>query len=377
MTFGDAYRGKRVFVTGHTGFKGSWLCEWLLGLEAEVHGYALEPHTRPSLFHQLGLGERLSRHEIADIRDLVSVRRAIDASRPDIVFHLAAQPLVRRSYAEPVETFATNIMGTVHLLEVVRQLGRPCAVVIVTSDKCYENIEVDHAYRECDALGGHDCYSASKAAAEIVSSAYRRSFFLCPDQGVRIATARAGNVIGGGDWAEDRIIPDCLRHLEKGEPIPVRNAHATRPWQHVLEPLGGYLRLGAHLLAGDTSREEKFPQASCAAFNFGPGPGTDRSVEELVRELLKHWPGAWRDTSDRTAPHEAGRLDLSIEKAREVLGWQPRWTFAHSVAVTVNWYHRARDCRVPADFQALTRGQIADYIRTSGDCHVKRSNPDS
>ena len=242
--FCGLYAGKRVLVTGHTGFKGSWLCEWLLGLGAKVTGYSLSPPTQPALFEQLGLAGRL-RHIIGDIRDLPGLSRALRKARPDFVFHLAAQPLVRDSYANPVETFAVNLMGTVHVLEALRSVRHPCAAVFITTDKCYENREWAYGYREDDPLGGSDPYSASKGAAELAISSYRRSFF--GSHPVRIASARAGNVIGGGDWAVDRIVPDCMRALEKGKPIPVRNPKATRPWQHVLEPLSGYLWLGACL----------------------------------------------------------------------------------------------------------------------------------
>lgn len=364
MNFNDAYRGKRILLTGHTGFKGSWLCEWLLSLGAEVHGYALAPDTQPSLFEQLGLSARLARHVVSDIRDLDTVRQAVREARPDAIFHLAAQPLVRRSYQEPIETFATNVMGTAHVLEAVRQTGIGCAVVVVTSDKCYENLETGHAYRESDALGGHDCYSASKAAAEIVASAYRRSFFRSGEGSVRMATARAGNVIGGGDWAEDRIVPDCIRHLQRGAPVPVRNPHATRPWQHVLEPLGGYLLLGERLLAGETFCAPGHAHSSEAAFNFGPGPGTDRPVKGLVEEILKHWPGTWEDRSHAGAPHEAQRLDLSIDKSHELLGWKPRWDFSRTVEETIAWYRAAQSLAAPEDFQTLTRRQIDEQSRS-------------
>ena len=355
-----SFAGLPVLVTGHTGFKGSWLSEWLLLLGAEVHGLALEPDTDdPSLFRQLGLAKRLN-HMVADIRDPEAVRAAFAAARPRVVFHLAAQPLVRRSYQQPQETFATNVMGTTHVLEGVRTCDHPCVAVVVTSDKCYENLETGRDYREGDALGGHDCYSASKAAAEIVTSAYHRSFFL-NDPAKRIASARAGNVIGGGDWAEDRIVPDCIRHLQRGEPIPVRNAHATRPWQHVLEPLGGYLELGSRLLQGPIQGDGSPGDAAYAAFNFGPGPESKRSVQDLVEAVLKSWSGTWENKSDPSAPHEAHRLSLDVSKAARVLDWRPRWDFARTIRETVDWYRAASDCQSSADFQSLTARQIADY----------------
>jgi len=352
-SFAGAFAGQRVLVTGHTGFKGSWLCEWLLALGADVTGLALPPPTSPALFDQLGLAQRMADRR-GDIRDLGTVRAAVDAARPDFVFHLAAQPLVRLSYAQPVETYATNIMGTVHVMEAVRLAGLRCAVVIVTTDKCYENTERVHAYREDEPMGGHDPYSSSKGAAELVVSAYRRSYFSAPDSPVRLASARAGNVIGGGDWAADRIVPDCIRSLQRGEIIPVRNRHATRPWQHVLEPLGGYLWLAAQLAAAKSAAGEP-----AGAFNFGPTPEANRPVAALVEEVLKHWPGRWEDRTDPQAVHEATLLNLSIEKAGRVLGWKPVWDFAATIAHTVEWYRTvAQD---PARAAALTRRQIADY----------------
>lgn len=350
--FAQAYRGKRVLLTGHTGFKGAWLAEWLLALGADVTGYSLPPPTNPSLFGQLGLASRLH-HLEGDIRDLPKLRQTTESVRPDFVFHLAAQPLVRLSYREPVETYSTNVMGTVNVLEAVRLAGRPCTVVAITTDKCYENREQPHGYREEDAMGGHDPYSSSKGAAELVISAYRRSYFSGPDSVIRLASARSGNVLGGGDWAEDRIVPDCIRALQRGEAIPVRNKVSTRPWQHVLEPLSGYLTLGAQLSAGAPA------SALASAFNFGPDPTADRTVADLVLEVLKTWPGRWEDKSDPRAVHEAGRLSLNTEKAHQLLGWQPVWAFPDTIAQTVRWYREAAD--QPASIHALTTGQIAAY----------------
>jgi CDP-glucose 4,6-dehydratase len=347
--FGGAFAGKRVLVTGHTGFKGSWLCEWLLALGAEVTGLALPPPTSPALFDQLGLATRVHDRR-GDVRDLATVRAAVDAAQPDFVFHLAAQPLVRLSYAQPVETYATNILGTVHVLEAVRLAARPCSVVVVTTDKCYENTERAHAYHEDEPMGGHDPYSSSKGATELVISAYRRSYFSAPDSPVRLASARAGNVIGGGDWALDRIVPDCIRSLQRGEAIPVRNRHATRPWQHVLEPLSGYLWLAARL-AGD--------RRFATAFNFGPTPAATQPVKALVEEVLKHWPGKWEDRTDPKAPHEATLLSLAIDKAARELGWTPVWPFAPTIGYTIDWY-RATHAR-PESAALLTRQQIATY----------------
>lgn len=349
MAFGNIYRSKRVLVTGHTGFKGSWLCEWLLALGADVTGLALPPATTPALFDELDLAGRVKDRR-GDIRDLATVRATVDAAKPEFVFHLAAQSLVRLSYAQPVETYATNVMGTVHVMEAIRLAGIKCTVIIVTSDKCYENTERVHAYREDEPMGGHDPYSSSKGAAELVLSAYRRSYFSSPDSPIRLASARAGNVIGGGDWALDRIVPDCIRSLQRGEAIPVRNRHATRPWQHVLEPLGGYLWLAAKL-AGSAKY--------ATAFNFGPTSEANRPVAALVGEVLKHWPGQWEDRTDPKAVHEATLLNLSIEKAGRELAWHPVWDFAATIDHTVGWYRAVSENAMCAP--DLTRRQIADY----------------
>ncbi len=352
VDFLKAYRGKRVFLTGHTGFKGSWLSEWLLSLGAEVTGYSLRPPTDPALFEQLGLAARI-RHIEADIRDLDRLTRAVADAQPEFVFHLAAQPLVRESYAQPRETYEVNVMGTLHVLEALRAVKHRCAAVMVTTDKCYENREWLYGYREEDALGGYDPYSSSKAAAELVIAAYRRSFF--GNSPVAIASARAGHVIGGGDWATDRIVPDCIRFLSRGESIPIRNRHATRPWQHVLEPLSGYLSLGAQLSEG--GRE------IASAFNFGPNLQSNRSVAELVDAVLKFWPGQAHDQSDPNAPHEAGRLNLATDKAFHLLGWSPVWDFDETIQKTVDWYRETAQLaeRDPAVFRRLTQAQIRAY----------------
>jgi CDP-glucose 4,6-dehydratase len=353
--FGDIYRGKRVLLTGHTGFKGSWLAEWLLDLGAEVTGLALPPDTTPALFDELGLATRL-RHCCGDIRQLSIVMEAVDSCRPDFVFHLAAQPLVRLSYEKPVETYATNVLGTVHVLEAVRLVQRPCTVVAVTTDKCYENKEWAHSYREEDPMGGYDPYSSSKGAAELVISAYRRSYFSSPHSVVRLASARAGNVIGGGDWALDRIVPDCIRSLQRGQTIPVRNKVATRPWQHVLEPLSGYLQLGAALHQATAAVAQ---QVLCGGFNFGPSLTSNRTVADLVEEVLKHSPGRWDDQSDPLAVHEAILLNLATDKAFHFLKWQPVWDFHRTIKHTISWYRSyAAD---PSAAAALTSLQISDY----------------
>ncbi|MBN9660793.1 MAG: CDP-glucose 4,6-dehydratase [Acidobacteria bacterium] len=350
--FEDTFRGRTVLVTGHTGFKGAWLSEWLLDLGAKVVGAALPPNTEPALFNQLGLAARLD-HHVLDIRDRSSVMDLILDTRPDFLFHLAAQPLVRLSYAEPVGTYETNVMGTVHVLDGLRRLdqeyqrtsGRTCSAVMVTTDKCYANREWLHGYREEDALGGHDPYSSSKAAAELVVASYRHSFLHAnrPGAGGRIAvaSARAGNVIGGGDWALDRIVPDAMRDLERGDAIRVRNPHSTRPWQHVIEPLGGYLLLAQSQAFALEAKNHSTLDRLCSAFNFGPALSSNRPVSALVNEVLRHWPGEWAAVPEADAPHEAGKLNLVWDKAFHLLGWSPRWDFEETVARTVRWY-RAR-----------------------------------
>lgn len=372
------------------------MAEWLLLLGAEVTGFSLPAPTTPALFEQLGLATRLQ-HIVGDVRDLAAVRAALAASKPDFVFHLAAQPLVRLSYDQPAETYATNVMGTVNVLEAVRLAGRRCIVVSITTDKCYENKEWVHSYREEDPMGGYDPYSSSKGAAELVIAAYRKSYFSAPDSKVKLASARAGNVIGGGDWALDRIVPDCIRALRKGETIPVRNKIATRPWQHVLEPLSGYLLLASELAkpvqisssspslvhdsgsspgsraTGDLNWQRERLNALCGAFNFGPALGSNRTVAELVQEILKHWPGEWLDKSDPHAVHEAKLLNLATDKAHHFLGWSPAWNFAETIARTVGWYREVAEMPLTdADraggvpgVHALTAGQIAAYTASA------------
>ncbi|MDA7880828.1 CDP-glucose 4,6-dehydratase [Akkermansiaceae bacterium] len=355
--FENFYRGRRVLVTGHTGFKGSWLCEWLLSLGAKVAGYALDPEPHEVLYDQLDLGGKLA----ADHRGNLSEReRLVDVVvdfKPEVVLHLAAQPLVRLSYNCPVETFATNALGTAHLLDAVRISNHRCAVVAVTTDKCYENQEWLHSYREVDPMGGHDPYSASKGAAEIIIKSYRRSFF-SPSGRVQLVSARAGNVIGGGDWAIDRIVPDCIRAIREGIAIPVRNKIATRPWQHVLEPLSGYLWLGA-ILGNPESILGAQRQDICSSFNFGPVLQSNRTVLELVQELLKHTDGDWTDISDPEAPHEASKLNLATDKAFHLLHWQPVWSFEETLEKTASWY--LADQEGQSDMSQYTCQQIAEY----------------
>lgn len=330
MSFLNAYRGKIVLLTGDTGFKGAWLSLWLKQLGAEVHGLALPPEQPNWLFVQAQIGREI-RHQDGDIRDEHLVREVVAQVKPDLVLHLAAQAIVRASYNDPVDTAATNIMGSVHVLEAVRRLGRPCAVVMVTSDKCYENREWPYAYRENDPMGGHDVYSMSKGAAELVVASYRRSFFP-PNGPVAVASARAGNVIGPGDWAADRIVPDAMRTLLNGKPLFVRNPAATRPWQHVLEPLSGYLWLGALLL----ERESAWVRDG---WNFGPGLDAARTVRELADAIVRTLGrGSWTTDQATDHPHEANFLRLSIEKASSMLGWRPVWNFEETVRRTVKGY---------------------------------------
>ena len=342
--FGKFYSGKTALVTGHTGFKGAWLSLWLRDLGAHVHGLALAPHAPPNFYEALASGT-YANETIVDIGDFELLKQIVGDAKPDIVFHLAAQSLVRRSYDAPLETVVTNILGTAHLLEALRQNEIDCPVVVATSDKCYENDGTSRAFTEADSLGGHDIYSASKASAEIMTRSWQRAF-----KG-RIATARAGNVVGGGDYGVDRIVPDCVRALEASEPITVRNPRATRPWQHVLDCLSGYLCLGARLVDDDSFAD---------AFNFGPESEDQRPVRELVEHFLQHWPGEWCDASDPNAPHEAATLSLAIDKARRQLGWQPVWDFATAVHLAARWYHQRHVVKVD-DIHGLSLSQLEAF----------------
>lgn len=337
--FENAYAKRTVLVTGHTGFKGAWLSVWLLALGADVVGYSLEPPTVPSLFEVAGLATRLT-HIHGDVRDRQHMQAVITECRPEYVFHLAAQPLVLDSYHEPFETFETNVMGTLAVLDGLRNISHPCAAVIVSTDKCYENREWDYGYREIDTLGGHDPYSASKAAMEIALASYQRSFFAAGPSpvAVRIASARAGNVIGGGDWSQNRIVPDVIRALVSNRTVAVRNPDAVRPWQHVLEPLSGYLWLAARLSQPDG-------QAYIGPWNFGPNPVFTATVRDLVVTAMQAWGhGEWQDLSAADAgSHEAQRLSLNIDKAQSRLGWQPVWELRDTVENTVTHYKHLLD----------------------------------
>lgn len=353
-----AFAGRSVFLTGHTGFKGSWLALWLHTLGANVTGYALDPPTTPSNFELSAVRDVVRADHRADLRDRDRLQRALRDSRPDVVLHLAAQTVVLDAYAEPAETFSVNVVGTAALLDAIRAVGQPCAVVVVSSDKCYRNDEDGHAFREDDPLGGEDPYSASKAGTELVSAAYRASFFpphALNRHGVALATARAGNVIGGGDWTPHGIVADVVRALGADRPVLVRRPDAIRPWQHVLEPLGGYLTLAMRLLGKDAA------DYACA-WNFGPEPGNEPTVRELTERFLARWgAGRWEDASRPDDVPEAGVLRLSIEQARARLGWYPRWGVSEAIDRTVAWYRRVADDASAA--RAACLEDIAAYLR--------------
>ena len=352
--FADIYRSRRVLLTGHTGFKGSWLALWLRELGADVIGVALNPDTQPNHWEALGLD--IDDHRI-DIRDFGALRHAFQEAKPEIVFHLAAQPLVRRSYRDPLETWSTNVMGTANVLEVCRQTSGVRAIVAITTDKCYENRECSWGYREDDRLGGHDPYSASKAGAELVAASYRSAFFNT-ETAPLLATARAGNVIGGGDWSEERLIPDLVRAVGQDQSLEIRSPNATRPWQHVLESLSGYLLLGKRLLQGDKHVAE--------AWNFGPDPEGNRTVSEVLGKMDEHWENMRWHVSEKPQPHEATLLYLDSAKARSVLRWQPIWNIDITLANTAAWYRAWLQSG-----QIISRQQLTYYVAAAAQANVE------
>lgn len=346
--FNNIYKGKKVFLTGHTGFKGSWLALWLTKLGAEVCGYSLEPNTTPSMFTELDIQNKIKKSIIGDILDYDKLAKEIQDFQPEIIFHLAAQPLVRLSYSEPILTYKTNVIGSLNVLEAARNCSSVKAFVNVTTDKCYENKEINRGYREDEPMGGYDMYSSSKGCVEIMSSSFRRSFL---QNGYAMATARAGNVIGGGDWALDRLIPDCVRFINAGEKIEIRNPVAVRPWQHVLEPLSGYLLLGEKLL--------EYGQHFADGFNFGPYEDSVLKVAEVAQKVVENYGKGEVVVHKRDDLHEANLLMLNIEKAEKVLGWIPTYTANRAIQETVDWYKHfyAKD----ADMYKFTLNQINKY----------------
>lgn len=346
------WKGKKVFLTGHTGFKGSWLSLWLASMGAKVTGYALEPNTVPNLFGVLAIDSLIEKSHISDIRNLAGLQKAMSEATPDVVIHMAAQPLVRYSYVNPVETYATNVMGTVHVLESTRTIDTVRATVVITTDKCYENKEWVWGYRENEPIGGYDPYSNSKGCAELVTSAYRQSYFSNSNSTNKVASARAGNVIGGGDWSEDRLIPDAIKAFEANMPLMIRNPMATRPWQHVLEPLSGYLILAQALY------ERGSPFAS--GWNFGPRDEDNRSVEEVVQLMISSWGEMARwEKEGSEQPHEAHLLKLDCSKARVQLGWTPKWDLEVAMQKIIEWQ---KAYQANEDMQELSLAQINHYM---------------
>ena len=343
----EFWKGKRVFLTGHTGFKGSWMSLWLSTLGVEVKGYSLSPPTAPSLFEEAGI-DGLIDSEIGDIRDLKKIKKSMLDFNPDILIHMAAQPLVRYSYKNPLETYEVNVMGTVNVLEAARGCSNLKSIVNITTDKCYENQEYDVSYKEEDPMGGYDPYSSSKGCAELVTSAYRRSFL--QDQGVGLASVRAGNVIGGGDWAEDRLIPDILRSFERDMPVMIRNPKSTRPWQHVLEPLSGYMVLAQKLYNN--------PKLYAEGWNFGPNDNDIQPVSWILDKMVEKWGGAQWELDKCTHPHEAGYLRLNISKAKERLNWTPVWSLDKALNLIVEWQMQYLK---GLDVQDISLRQIALY----------------
>ena len=345
----EFWKDKRVFLTGHTGFKGSWLALWLADMGAIVKGYALNPPTMPSLFIEAKVAEKID-SEIGDIRDFETLKTSMVDFNPDILVHMAAQPLVRLSYKEPLETYEINVMGTAKVLEAARNCQNLKAIVSVTTDKCYENKEWVWGYREDEPMGGHDPYSSSKGCSELVTSAYRRSFM--QDKGVGLATARAGNVIGGGDWADDRLIPDILRAFEQHQAVIIRNPASTRPWQHVLEPLSGYLVLAQNLY--------QFPGKYAEGWNFGPFDEDAKPVDWILNHMVNQWPGSSWHLDDNAHPHEAGYLKLDISKAKSRLNWHPTWRLEQTLERIVTWHKAWLNKQ---DMQNICLNEINEYMR--------------
>ena len=344
----DFWRGRRVFLTGHTGFKGGWMALWLESLGAIVAGYSLEPSTDPSLFDIASVARAVDQEWMADIRNLQNLSIAIDSFCPDIIFHMAAQPLVRQSYSDPIETYETNVLGTINVLQAARDIESLEAIVVITTDKCYENLEINRPYKENDAMGGYDPYSSSKACAELATASFARSFF--SESHCAIATARAGNVIGGGDWSKDRLIVDIMRGLIKGAPIEIRNPGSVRPWQHVLDPINGYLTLAEYLVENKVREFE--------GWNFGPSHEGQKTVSQITQLVSRHWPGGNFHVSQAAGPHEAGLLTLDSTKAHTVLKWAPQLEIDESIAQTVFWYKAFAD---QSDMKNFTLKQIQDF----------------
>ncbi len=354
MLIESVFNNKKVLITGHTGFKGSWLASWLNYLGADVSGIALPPPSSPSLFDEAGITNEILDIRL-DVRNHEGLIKIVDELQPDFVFHLAAQSLVRKSYTDPIETWQTNVLGTLNLLDSLRKINEQCIAIIVTSDKCYDNVEWVWGYRENDRLGGPDPYSASKGAAELAFNSYVKSFFQSPDNGVLIASARAGNVIGGGDWAKDRVVPDCIRAWSAGETVELRNPKATRPWQHVLEPLSGYLLLACHLSKNQDIHGE--------SYNFGPMDKDIKSVQQLVEEMSRHWDKVnWRDIpASSDGPYESNLLKLNCDKALMHLNWHAAMDFKETIRMTVEWYKEFYDADKKSQMKNITVAQIVEY----------------
>lgn len=365
--FSNVYKGKKVLVTGHTGFKGSWLTTWLLDLGAEVCGISKDIPTQPSMFEELGLESDI-KHHIADVRDLETIRSIILDFKPDFLFHLAAQPIVSLSYSDPLDTISSNVMGTANVLEALRSVEHHCNAVIVTSDKCYENVEWVWGYKETDHMGGKDIYSGSKGAAEVIFHAYQQSFFKDPNSKVRLATGRAGNVIGGGDWASDRIVADCMRAWSDKQQVEIRCPDATRPWQHVLEPLSGYLALGEGLACNPNHHGEQY--------NFGPRAEQNHRVKDLLEDLSQYWhftvPNEAYLVTDHIPFHEAGLLKLNCDKALFHLKWEATLNYKQCIKMVSEWYYDFYNTS-GSDMRALTSQQIADYCQHAADLNLKWS----